>query len=132
QNTGGRCTQQGQFKTRVVSEHSRGSSEHGWSVHTAGTVQNTGGRCTQQKQFRTRGRSVRSTGTVKDTGSLGAQQGQFRTQTLRRLSGTLTAAASSRGLAISSKGPHGGRLLQGPSDQHAGALPAASFSRGPA
>ncbi|CAI9539516.1 unnamed protein product, partial [Staurois parvus] len=79
QNTGGRCTQQGQFRTRVVGAHSgdssehgwsgahRGdssehgwsgahsgdSSEHGWSVHTAGSVQNTGGRCTQRTQFRT-------------------------------------------------------------------------------
>ncbi|CAI9545805.1 unnamed protein product, partial [Staurois parvus] len=34
QDTGGQCTQQGQFKTRVVG-------------HTAGTVQNTGVRCTQ-------------------------------------------------------------------------------------
>ncbi|CAI9541682.1 unnamed protein product, partial [Staurois parvus] len=44
QNTGGRCTQQGQFRTRVVSAHSRDSSEHGWSVHTAGTVQDTHGK----------------------------------------------------------------------------------------
>ncbi|CAI9610765.1 unnamed protein product, partial [Staurois parvus] len=41
QNTGGRCTQRGQFKTR-------------WTVHTVGTVQNTGGRCTHRGQFRTR------------------------------------------------------------------------------
>ncbi|CAI9619083.1 unnamed protein product, partial [Staurois parvus] len=69
QNTGGRCTQQGQFRTRVISEHNRDSSKHGWSVHTTGTVQDTGG-------------SVRTTGTVQDTGSLCAQQGQFRTQVI--------------------------------------------------
>ncbi|CAI9544280.1 unnamed protein product, partial [Staurois parvus] len=28
----------------------RGGSEHGWSVHTSGTVQDTGGQCTQQEQ----------------------------------------------------------------------------------
>ncbi|CAI9532144.1 unnamed protein product, partial [Staurois parvus] len=53
QDTGGRCTQRGQFRTRVVGAHSGDSSEQGWSVHTAGTVQNTGGWCTQQAQFRT-------------------------------------------------------------------------------
>ncbi|CAI9583435.1 unnamed protein product, partial [Staurois parvus] len=51
---GGRCTQQEQFRTRVVSAHNRKSSGHGWSVHTAGIVQDTGGQCTQQGQFRTR------------------------------------------------------------------------------
>ncbi|CAI9592523.1 unnamed protein product, partial [Staurois parvus] len=50
----------------------------------------------------------------------------------RQLPGTLTAAGSSRGLAISSRGPHGSQLLQGPSDQKAGALTAAGFSRGQA
>ncbi|CAI9619859.1 unnamed protein product, partial [Staurois parvus] len=54
QDTGGRCTQRGQFRTRVVGAHSGDSSEHGWSVHTTGTVQDTGGRCTQRGQFRTR------------------------------------------------------------------------------
>ncbi|CAI9536310.1 unnamed protein product, partial [Staurois parvus] len=53
QDTGGRCTQRGQFRTRVVGAHSGDSSGHGWSVHTAGTVQDTGGRCTQRGQFRT-------------------------------------------------------------------------------
>ncbi|CAI9547467.1 unnamed protein product, partial [Staurois parvus] len=33
---------------------------------------------------------------------------------------------------LEGRGPHSGRLLQGPSDQQAGALTAASFSRGPA
>ncbi|CAI9610893.1 unnamed protein product, partial [Staurois parvus] len=42
QNTGGRCAQQGQFRTRVVWAHNKDSSGHG------------GGRCTQQGQFRTR------------------------------------------------------------------------------
>ncbi|CAI9588303.1 unnamed protein product, partial [Staurois parvus] len=59
---GSQCTQQGQFKTRVVCAHSRDSSKHGWSVHTAGTVQNTGGRCTA--------------GTVQNTGGRCTQQGQ--------------------------------------------------------
>ncbi|CAI9545803.1 unnamed protein product, partial [Staurois parvus] len=97
QNTGGRCTQRGQFRTRVAGAHSGDSSEHGWLVHTAGTVQNTGGRCTQWGQFRTRvvgahsedssehGWSVRTTGTVQDTGSLCAQQGQFWTLTVSGL-----------------------------------------------
>ncbi|CAI9571498.1 unnamed protein product [Staurois parvus] len=53
---GGRCTQQGQFRTQVVGAHSRDSSGHEWLVHTAGTVQDTGGQCTQQGQFRTQGR----------------------------------------------------------------------------
>ncbi|CAI9571496.1 unnamed protein product, partial [Staurois parvus] len=90
---GGRGAQQGQFRTRVVCAHSRDSSGHGWSVHTAGTVQDTGGQCAQQRQFRTQvvvsahnrdssghrggahdrdssghGWSVRTTGTVQDTG----------------------------------------------------------------
>ncbi|CAI9537018.1 unnamed protein product, partial [Staurois parvus] len=72
QNTGGWCTQRGQFRTRVVGAHSRDSSEHGWSVRTAGTVQNTGGQCAQQGQFRTRV-------------SLCAQQGQFWTLTVSGL-----------------------------------------------
>ncbi|CAI9586217.1 unnamed protein product, partial [Staurois parvus] len=40
----GRCTQRGQFRTRVVSAHSRGSSGHRSSVCTTGTVQNTHGK----------------------------------------------------------------------------------------
>ncbi|CAI9584008.1 unnamed protein product, partial [Staurois parvus] len=56
--------------------------------------------------------------------------GDLWTLDSRQLPGTLTAAGSSRGLAISSRGPHGGRLLQGPSDQKAGALTAVGFSRG--
>ncbi|CAI9541093.1 unnamed protein product, partial [Staurois parvus] len=52
QDTGGQCTQRGQFRTRVVSAHNRNSSGHGWSVRTTGTVQDTGGQCAQQEQFR--------------------------------------------------------------------------------
>ncbi|CAI9617574.1 unnamed protein product, partial [Staurois parvus] len=53
QGTGGLCTQQGQFRKRVVCAHNRESSGHGWSVHTIGTVHDTGGLCAQQRQFRT-------------------------------------------------------------------------------
>ncbi|CAI9590695.1 unnamed protein product, partial [Staurois parvus] len=49
----GRCTHWGQFRTRVVSAHSRHSLGHRWSVRTTGTVQDTDGRCTQRGQFRT-------------------------------------------------------------------------------
>ncbi|CAI9539918.1 unnamed protein product, partial [Staurois parvus] len=81
----------GQFITQVVCAHNRASSGHGWSVHTAATVQDTGGRCTQQGQFRTRvvgahsrasskhGWSVHTAGTVQNTGDRCTQQGQFRT-----------------------------------------------------
>ncbi|CAI9615088.1 unnamed protein product, partial [Staurois parvus] len=73
------------------------SSGHGWSVHTAGTVQYTGGRCTQRGQFRTQvvsahnrdssgqGWSVHTVGTVQNTGGQCAQQGQFRTLTVSSL-----------------------------------------------
>ncbi|CAI9583436.1 unnamed protein product, partial [Staurois parvus] len=52
-DTGSQCAQQEKFRTRVVSAHCRNSSGHGWSVHTAGTVQDTGGQCAQQEQLRT-------------------------------------------------------------------------------
>ncbi|CAI9561966.1 unnamed protein product, partial [Staurois parvus] len=48
------------------------SSGHGWSVHTAGTVQNTGG-------------SVHTAGTVQNTGGWCTQWGQFRTLTVSSL-----------------------------------------------
>ncbi|CAI9539300.1 unnamed protein product [Staurois parvus] len=97
QNTGGRCTQQTQFRTQVVSAHNRDSSGHRWSVHTAGPVQDTGGQCTQRGQFRTRvvgahsrassghGWLVHIADTVQDTVGQCAQQGQFRTLTVRSL-----------------------------------------------
>ncbi|CAI9552594.1 unnamed protein product, partial [Staurois parvus] len=77
----------GRFGTRVVGAHIGDSSGHGWSVHTAGTVQDTGGQCTQQEQFRTqvvsaRNRnssghrwSVHTAGTIQDTGGKCAQTG---------------------------------------------------------
>ncbi|CAI9589041.1 unnamed protein product [Staurois parvus] len=41
----GQCTQQAQFRTRVVSAHSRHSSGHRWSVRTTTeTVQDTHGK----------------------------------------------------------------------------------------
>ncbi|CAI9618650.1 unnamed protein product, partial [Staurois parvus] len=80
QNTGGRCTQQGQFRTRVVGAHSRDSSKHGWSVHTAGTVQNTGGLCAQQGQFRTRVVCAHNRDSSGHGGVQCTQQGQFRTR----------------------------------------------------
>ncbi|CAI9543909.1 unnamed protein product, partial [Staurois parvus] len=88
QDTGGQCTQQEQFRTRVVSAHSGDSSGHGWSVRTTGTVQDTGGQCAQQEQFRTRVVSARNrnssghrwsvhpAGTIQDTGGQCAQQEQ--------------------------------------------------------
>ncbi|CAI9550894.1 unnamed protein product, partial [Staurois parvus] len=94
-----------------VGAHSRDSS-------------NTGGRCAQQGQFRTWVVYARQQAASREVGDLW-------TLGSRLLPGTLTAAGSSRGLAISSRGPHGSWLLQGPSDQKAGALTAAGFSRGP-
>ncbi|CAI9562175.1 unnamed protein product, partial [Staurois parvus] len=97
QDTGGRCTQRGQFRTQVVSAHNRNSSGHRWSVRTTGTVQDTGDQCTQQGQFRTRvvgthsgdssghGWSVHTAGTVQNTGGRYTQRGQFRTLTVRSL-----------------------------------------------
>ncbi|CAI9550721.1 unnamed protein product, partial [Staurois parvus] len=87
----------GQFRTRVGGAHSGDSSEHGWAVHTAGTVQNTGCQCAQQGQFRTRvvgahsgdssehGWSVHTVGTVQDTGGRCTQRGKFRTLTVNSL-----------------------------------------------
>ncbi|CAI9603608.1 unnamed protein product [Staurois parvus] len=97
QNTGWRCTQRGQFRTRVGGAHSGDSSEHGLAVHTAGTVQNTGWRCTQRGQFRTQvggahsrdssehGWAVHTVGTVQNTGGQCTQQGQFRALTVSSL-----------------------------------------------
>ncbi|CAI9585626.1 unnamed protein product, partial [Staurois parvus] len=91
-NPGGLCAQQGQFLDTGGRCTQLGSSEHGWSVHTAGTVQDTSGRCTHRGQFRTRvvsahsgdssehGWSVHTAGAVQDTGGQCTQQGQFRTQ----------------------------------------------------
>ncbi|CAI9575669.1 unnamed protein product, partial [Staurois parvus] len=107
QDTGGRCAQQGQFRTRVVGAQSRDSSGHGWLVRTTGTVQDKGGLCAHQGQFRTRvvgahtrassghGWSVHTTGTVQDMGGRCAHQGQFRTRvvcahSISWLLGTLT------------------------------------------
>ncbi|CAI9586218.1 unnamed protein product, partial [Staurois parvus] len=40
----------GALGTQRVGAHSGDSSEHGWSVHTAGAVQDTGRQCAQQGQ----------------------------------------------------------------------------------
>ncbi|CAI9542530.1 unnamed protein product, partial [Staurois parvus] len=105
---GGRCAQQGQFKTQVAGAHSRDSLKpQVVGAHTPGTVQNMGGRCTQRGQFRTRvvgahsgdsfghsrqaacrpsaaggsrqGRPAHTAGTVQNMGGRCAQQGQFKT-----------------------------------------------------
>ncbi|CAI9550895.1 unnamed protein product, partial [Staurois parvus] len=113
QNTGGLCTQQGQIKIRVVGAHSKDSSKHGWSVHTAGTVQNhgrsvrtpgtiqnTGGLCTHQGQFRTRVVGAHSRDSS-NTGGRCAQQGQFR---------TWVVCAHTTGQFMASRDTHGRRL----------------------
>ncbi|CAI9532363.1 unnamed protein product, partial [Staurois parvus] len=63
QDTGGQCTQQGQYQ------------DMGVSVRTAGTVQDTGVQCAQRGQFRTRVGHVRTAGTVQDTGGQCAHSG---------------------------------------------------------